>query len=139
MNGGMNQRKPMASYNRVTLVGHLTRDPEMRYTPKGTAIAQFGMAMNRVWKSDDGEKNEAVTFVDCKLFGRPAETLSQYTKKGHPLLIEGRLDLEQWEDKEDKTKRQKLVVVVEQFQFLKGKDSDGSGSGKSTEGDDVPF
>lgn len=113
----------MPSYNRVTLVGNLTRDIEIRYTPKGTAIAQFGLAMNRKWTGDDGEKKEAVTFVDCKCFGKSAETLTQYVKKGHPLLIEGRLDLEQWEDKESGDNRQKLVVVVQEFQFLKAKEA----------------
>lgn len=124
----------MPSYNRVTLAGNLTRAVEMRYTPKGTAIAQFGMAMNRRWTDESGQKNESVTFVDCKLFGKQAETLAQYTKKGDPLLIEGRLDLEQWTDKETKEARQKLVVAVQSFQFLKGK-----GTAEKTESEEPAF
>jgi single-strand DNA-binding protein len=114
----------MASFNKVILCGNLTRDPELRYTPKGTAIAQFGLAINRVWTSEAGEKKEDVCFVDCKCFGKQAETLAKYTAKGHPLLIEGRLDLEEWGDKETKAKRQKLTVVCEGFQFLKNKPAD---------------
>lgn len=122
MNGDkQHERKSMPSYNRVTIAGNLTRDVEMHYTPKGAAIAQFGMAMNRRWTDESGVKKESVTFVDCKLFGKQAETLAQYTKKGDPLLLEGRLDLEQWEDKDSREKRQKLVVTVQSFQFLKGK------------------
>jgi single-strand DNA-binding protein len=112
----------MPAFNKVILVGNLTRDCEIRYTPKGTAVAQFGLAINRQWTSEAGEKKEAVCFVDCKCFAKSAENLSQYTKKGHPLLVEGRLDLEQWEDKESKENRQKLVVCVEGFQFLRNKD-----------------
>ena len=112
----------MASFNKVILVGNLTREIELRFTPKGTPIAQFGLAVNRVWTGEDGEKKEDVCFVDCKCFGKSAETLAQYTKKGHPLLVEGRLDLEEWNDKGSGDKRQKLSVVVEGFQFLKGKD-----------------
>lgn len=114
----------MASFNKVILAGNLTRDCELRYTPKGTAIAQFGLAINRKWTNDAGEKKEEVCFVDCKCFGKSAETLAQYTSKGHPLLVEGRLDLDEWEDKTSGQKRQKLNVVVENFQFLKGKEKD---------------
>jgi single-strand DNA-binding protein len=110
----------MASFNRVILVGNLTRDPELRYTPKGMAIAKIGMAVNRVWKSETGETKEEVTFVDVDAFGRQAETLAQYMKKGSPLLVEGRLRLDQWDDKQTGQKRSKLGVVVEGFQFLGG-------------------
>jgi len=112
----------MPNFNKVILAGNVTRDPEMRYTPKGTPIAKFGLAINRHWTAESGEKKEDVVFVDCSTFGKLAETLSQYVSKGHPLLIEGRLDLEEWEDKETKQKRQKLSVIVEGFQFLRGKD-----------------
>jgi single-strand DNA-binding protein len=110
----------MASFNKVILVGNLTRDPELRYTPKGMAIAKIGMAVNRVWRNEAGETKEDVTFVDVDAFGRQAETLAQYMKKGSPLLIEGRLKLDQWDDKQTGQKRSKLGVVVEGFQFLGG-------------------
>lgn len=110
----------MASYNKVILVGNLTRDPELRYTPKGMAIAKIGLAVNRNWTSESGEKKEEVTFVDVDAFGRQAETLAQYMKKGSPLLVEGRLKLDQWDDKQTGQKRSKLGVVVEGFQFLGG-------------------
>lgn len=112
----------MPAFNKVILAGNLTRDIEQRFTPKGTAIAQFGLAINRKWTAEGGEKKEDVVFVDCKTFGKSAETLTQYVHKGDPLLIEGRLDLEEWEDKTDKKKRQKITVIVEGFQFLKSKE-----------------
>jgi single-strand DNA-binding protein len=108
----------MASYNKVILVGNLTRDPELRYTPKGTAIAKFGLAVNRTWKTETGESKEEVTFVDIDSFGRQAEVIGQYFKKGRPILIEGRLRLDTWEDKQTNQKRSKLGVVLEAFQFL---------------------
>jgi single-strand DNA-binding protein len=108
----------MASYNRVILAGNLTRDPELRYTPKGTAIARLGIACNRKWKSETGEMKEEVTFVDVDAFGKTAETIGQYLKKGRPILIEGRLRYESWEDKQSGQKRSKLGVVLETFQFL---------------------
>jgi single-strand DNA-binding protein len=108
----------MASFNRVILVGNLTRDPELRYTPKGTAIAKVGLAVNRIWTSEAGEKNEEVTFVDVDVFGRTAENLAQYMRKGSPILIEGRLRLDQWDDKQTGQKRSKLGVVGEVVQFL---------------------
>ncbi len=110
----------MASFNKVILVGNLTRDPELRYTPKGMAIAKIGLAVNRVWRNEAGESKEEVTFVDVDAFGRQAETLAQYMKKGSPLLVEGRLKLDQWDDKQTGQKRSKLGVVVEGFQFLGG-------------------
>jgi single-strand DNA-binding protein len=110
----------MASFNKVILVGNLTRDPELRYTQKGMAIAKLGLAVNRVWRNEAGESKEEVTFVDVDAFGRQAETLGQYVKKGSPLLVEGRLRLDQWDDKQTGQKRSKLGVVVENFQFLGG-------------------
>ena len=89
----------MASFNKVILVGNLTRDPELRYTPKGTAIAKVGLAVNRVWTNEAGEKKEEVTFIDVDVFGRTAENVGQYMRKGRPILIEGRLKLDQWDDK----------------------------------------
>ncbi|MHB8521867.1 MAG: single-stranded DNA-binding protein [Limisphaerales bacterium] len=108
----------MANYNKVILVGNLTRDPELRYTPKGTAIAKLGVAVNRSWRTETGETREEVTFVDVDAFGRQAETLGQYMKKGRPIMIEGRLRLDTWEDKQTNQKRSKLGVVMESFQFL---------------------
>jgi single-strand DNA-binding protein len=113
----------MASFNKVILVGNLTRDPELRYTPKGTAIAKIGVAVNRVWTTETGEKKEEVTFVDVDVFGRTAENVGQYMRKGRPILIEGRLRLDQWDDKQSGQKRSKLGVVAETVQFL------GSGPG----------
>jgi single-strand DNA-binding protein len=108
----------MASFNKVILVGNLTRDPELRYTPKGTAIAKLGIAVNRVWTSESGEKKEETTFVDVDVFGRTAENVAQYLRKGSPLLVEGRLRLDTWEDKQTNQKRSKLSVVAEVVQFL---------------------
>jgi single-strand DNA-binding protein len=108
----------MANFNKVILAGNLTRDPELRYTPKGVAIAKLGLAINRTWKSETGETKEETTFVDVDAFGRTAETIGQYLKKGRPILIEGRLRLDQWDDKQTGQKRSKLGVVLETFQFL---------------------
>jgi single-strand DNA-binding protein len=108
----------MASYNKVLLMGNLTRDPEVRYTPKGTAIANLGLAVNRVYTLDSGEQKEEVTFVDVEVWGRQAETAGQYLCKGRPVFIEGRLRLDSWEDKESGQKRNKLKVVAERVQFL---------------------
>ena len=110
----------MASFNKVILVGNLTRDPELRYTPKGMAIAKIGIAVNRVWTNEAGEKKEEVTFVDVDVFGRTAENVGQYMRKGRPILIEGRLRLDQWDDKQTGQKRSRLGVVLEGFQFLGG-------------------
>ncbi len=110
----------MASFNKVILVGNLTRDPELRYTPKGTAVAKLGLAVNRVWRNEAGEKKEEATFVDIDAFGQQAETICQYVKKGSPLLVEGRLRLDQWDDKQTGQKRSRLGVVLEGFQFLGG-------------------
>jgi single-strand DNA-binding protein len=110
----------MASFNKVILVGNLTRDPELRYTPKGLAIAKLGLAVNRVWKTESGETKEEATFVDIDAFGKQAETIAQYLKKGSPLLMEGRLRLDQWDDKQTGQKRSRLGVVLEAFQFLGG-------------------
>lgn len=118
----------MANFNKVILAGNLTRDPELRYTPKGTAIAKFGLAINRTWKSETGEQKEEVTFVDIDAFGKTAELIGQYFKKGRPILLEGRLRLDTWDDKQTNQKRSKLGVVLDTFQFL---DSQRSGEGAS--------
>ena len=116
----------MANFNRVILAGNLTRDPELRYTPKGLAIAKFGLAINRTWKSETGETKEEVTFVDVDAFGRQAEVVAQYMKKGRPFLVEGRLKQDTWEDKNTHQKQSKLKVVLEGFTFI---DSKGGDSG----------
>lgn len=109
----------MASFNRVILVGNLTRDPELRYTPKGTAIARIGLAVNRHWRDQQtGEMREETTFVDIDAFGKQAETIGQYLKKGRPLFVEGRLRMDTWDDKQTGQKRSRLGVVMENFQFL---------------------
>ncbi len=116
----------MASFNKVILIGNLTRDPELRYTAKGTAIGKLGLAVNRRWRNEAGEWQEEVTFIDVSAFGKQAETIGQYLKKGRPIMVEGRLKLDQWEDKNTGQKRSKLDVVLENFQFL---DSGGRGGG----------
>ena len=155
----------MASVNKVILIGNLTRDPEVKYTPKGTAVADIAMAMNRVRTGDDGNRIEEVTYVDVTLWGRQAELSGQYLSKGRSVYIEGRLQLDTWDDKSTGQKRSRLRVVGEVMQFLgSGKQSDESppksvNSGQSSEprnmsvpsnrpdhseidtgdGDDIPF
>ncbi len=120
----------MANYNKVILIGNLTRDPELRFTPKGMAIAKLGLAINRTWRdANSGEQKEEVTFVDVDAFGKQAETLGNYMKKGRPIMIEGRLRLDTWEDKQTNQKRSKLGVVLESFQFLDFKGGDEAGGG----------
>lgn len=118
----------MANLNKVMLMGNLTRDIELRHTNSNLAIAKIGLAVNRRWKSESGEQREETTFVDCEAFGRTAEVMSQYLAKGRPVFIEGRLKLDQWEDKEGQ-KRSKMVVVVEGFQFIDSKPGGGGGGG----------
>jgi len=111
----------MASFNKVILLGNLTRDPEVRYTPKGTAVADLGIAVNRTYTAENGEKREEVTFVDVTFWGRTAENAGQYLKKGRPVFVEGRLQLDSWDDKQSGQKRTKLKVVGEVLQFLGGR------------------
>ena len=118
-----------ASFNKVILLGNLTRDPEVRYTPKGTAVTELGMAVNRVYTAENGEKREETTFVDVTLWGRTAEIAGEYLKKGRPVLIEGRLQLDTWDDKQSGQKRSKLKVVGEGLQLLGGRPGGGSGGG----------
>ena len=151
----------MANFNKVILAGNLTRDPELRYTPKGTAIAKIGLAINRKWRSESGEMKEETTFVDVDAFGKTAETIGQYLKKGRPILVEGRLRYETWDDKQTGQKRSKLGVIMDSFQFMDaGNRSDSEGGTPAPrprpaspaapaaepvegdaphEGDDVPF
>ncbi len=137
------------SFNRVFLMGNLTRDVELRHTPSNQAVARIGIAVNRRYTTAEGEKREEVTFVDCDAWGKTAETMSKYLTKGRPVFIEGRLKLDQWQDKEG-NKQSKLKVVVENFQFVDSK-SDGGGSSRSSstapaddadptiQDDDIPF
>ena len=148
----------MASFNKVILAGNLTRDPELRYTPKGTAVARITLAVNRTYTLEGGEKKEEVSFVDVDVWGRQAEVISQYMKKGRPLLVEGRLKQDTWEDKNTKQKQSKLKVVLEGFSFLDSGRGEGGGAPPAPrpaaapavtapaeadtpppEGDDVPF
>ena len=117
----------MANFNKVILIGNLTRDPEMRYLPSQTPVVEIGLAVNRRWKGQDGQQREETCFIDCVSFGKQAEVLNQYMAKGRPIMIEGRLQLDTWEAK-DGTRRSKHKVVIEQFQFLGGGQSGGQGS-----------
>jgi single-strand DNA-binding protein len=119
----------MANFNKVIIAGNLTRDPELRYTPKGTAVVKMGMAINRTWKSETGENKEEVTFVDVDVWGRQAEVIAQYMRKGRPILVEGRLKLDTWEDKNTHQKVSKLKVVLESFSFIDSKGSDAAAGG----------
>ncbi|MEE2819008.1 MAG: single-stranded DNA-binding protein [Planctomycetota bacterium] len=136
----------MASYNKVILMGNLTRDPELKQTPSNQSVAQIGLAVNRKYKGRDGDMKEETTFVDCEAWGRTAETMSKYLAKGRPVFVEGRLKLDQWQDK-DGNNRSKLKVVIDTFQFV---DSKGNQTGQSRQpaaatanltpqDDDIPF
>jgi len=123
----------MASVNKVMLLGNLTRDPEIRYTPKGTAVTDLGMAINRIRTGDNGERIEEVTYVDVTLWGRQAELAGQYLGKGRPVFIEGRLQLDQWDDKQSGQKRSRLRVVGENMQFLPGGGGGNTGGASAYE------
>jgi len=126
----------MPNLNRVFLMGNLTRDPELRYTPNNTAIVRIGVAVNRRWRNQAGEDQEETTFVDCDAFGRTAEVISQYLKKGRPIFIDGRLRLDQWQDKEGNN-RSKMLVVIENFQFVDSR-GEGGDSGGPPAGGNAP-
>ncbi|HZP61545.1 MAG TPA: single-stranded DNA-binding protein [Opitutaceae bacterium] len=108
----------MAYLNKVFLIGNLTRDPELRVTPKGTAICQFGLAVNRQFKDESGQTRDETTFVDIEAWGKQGELVSKYLTKGSPAMVEGRLKLDQWEDKQSGQKRSKLKIVLDNVQFL---------------------
>ena len=123
--------------NKIFLIGNLTRDPQLSYTPNQTAVVDFGMAVNRKWKGKDGQEKEDVCFVDCRMFGKRAETINKYMSKGKPLMVEGRLSFDQWEA-QDGTKRSKHRVTVENFQFMP--DSQGrQGQKQASDPEDIPF
>jgi single-strand DNA-binding protein len=115
----------MASYNRIVLMGNLTRDPQLSYTPSNTAVCKFGIATNRSWKDRDGQTREEVCFVDCALFGRGGEVFNQYMAKGRSVLVEGRLQFQQWTSPEGE-KRSKHEVIVENFTFVGGRGEGGA-------------
>jgi single-strand DNA-binding protein len=119
----------MANLNKVMLIGNLTRDPELRHTPKGTSVTELGLAINRVWYDDNKQKQEDTTFVDVTFWGRQAEAIQQYLTKGRPIFVEGRLQLDSWDDKETGKKRSKLRVIGESFQFIDSKPGTGGGGG----------
>jgi single-strand DNA-binding protein len=119
----------MPNLNKVMLMGNLTRDPELRYLPSNMAVVGLGLAVNRRWRNQQGEQQEETTFVDCEAFGKTAELLNQYLKKGRPVYLEGRLKLDQWQDREGGN-RSKLKVIVENFQFIDSREGGaGGGSG----------
>lgn len=127
----------MASYNKVILLGNLTRDPQLSYLPSQTPVVEIGLAANRKWKDKDGQTKEDVCFVDCRMFGRRAEVLNQYLKKGDPLLVEGRLELDQWE--QNGQKRSKHRVFIENFQFMGGQNDASAPTGNPRQDDPQPF
>ena len=125
----------MANLNKVFLMGNLTRDIEMRYTPSGLAIGKFGMAINRRYRdTKTNELRDEVTFVDVEAFGKTAETMHQYLTKGKPVFVEGRLKYDQWDDKQTGQKRSKIMVVVDRFQFLGPAGAGGAGAGAGAPG-----
>lgn len=140
----------MAGFNKVLLMGNLTRDPQLSYTPNQTAVVDFGLATNRVWTGQDGSPRRETCFVDCRAFGRQAENINKYMSKGRAIFVEGRLTFESW-TAQDGSRRSRHRVTVENFQFLPGtvgpgadQVDQGAGSGDSampqqTEGDDIPF
>src|SRR3982751_6759330 len=119
----------MASFNQVILMGNLTRDPQLKYLPSQTAVAEFGLACNRKFTTQQGEDREEVLFVDCSAFGKTGELINQYFTKGKPIFVQGRLKYDSWEDKQGGGKRSKLTVVVDNFQFIGGRDGGGAGGG----------
>jgi len=121
------------SFNKVMLMGNLTRDVELRHTASNTAVGNFGIAVNRRYRTQSGENREETTFVDCEAWGRTAEVMSQYLTKGRPVFVEGRLKLDQWEGR-DGTKQSKIRVVVENFQFVDSPRGGGSGGSGGSQG-----
>lgn len=130
----------MSSYNRVTLVGNLTRQPELRKTKNGSAVTDLGIALNRVWTGENGQRQEETTFVDVTVWGRAAENAAQYLQKGRSVLVEGRLQMETWQDKQSGQERSKLRVVADTVQFLGSShesgpsDDDGERESRRSEG-----
>src|SRR5436853_3607138 len=128
----------MASFNKVILLGNLTRDPEIRYTPKGSAVCDLGIAVNRQYTLENGEKREEVTYVDVVLWARLAEIAAEYLKKGRPVFIEGRLQLDTWDDKQSGQKRSKLRVIGENMQMLGSRGAGGGGGATEAADEERP-
>ena len=120
----------MANYNKIMLMGNLTRDPQLSYLPSQTAVVEFGLAVNRKWKSKEGENKEDTCFIDCRAFGRSAENINKYLSKGRPVFVEGRLTFDSW-TAQDGSKRSKHRVTVENFQFLGSPGGGNSGGGQA--------
>lgn len=131
----------MSSVNLVVLLGNLTRDPELRVTPKGAAVGSFSIALNRKFRDEGGADREEVTYVDVEVFGKRAETISKYFTKGDPIHVIGRLRLDQWEDKNTKEKRSRMKVVLENFNFVGSKRpvAGGTPGAQESAGEDVPY
>lgn len=123
----------MANFNKVILVGNLTRDPQLSYLPSQTAVVEFGLAVNRRYRTQDGQQREETCFVDCQAYGKQAEIINQYTSKGRQLLVDGRLKLDTWEDQNGQ-RRSKHRVVVENFQFMDSGGGQGGGQGGGSRG-----
>jgi len=137
----LEKERDMANLNKVLLIGNLTRDPELRYSPSGVAVARFGLATNRVYKGQDGEKKEEVCFVDVVAFGKTAEFCANYFSKGKPIFVEGRLHFNSWETPEGQ-KRSKIEVQAERIQFMGGPKTEEPGETGETEveaDNDIPF
>ena len=115
----------MSSLNKVMIIGNLTREPELKTTPNGAQVCELGLAMNRSWTGEDGQKNDEVTFVDVTVWGKTAQNAATYLAKGRSVFVEGRLQLDSWQDKESGKQRSKLRIVGERLQFLSGGNADG--------------
>src|SRR5262249_28715957 len=127
----------MANYNKIIVVGNLTRDPQLKYLPSQMAVVDFGLAVNHRFKTKTGEDREEVCFIDCSCFGRGAEVINQYCQKGKQLLVEGRLKLDTWDDKQTGQKRSKHTVVVDNFQLMGGRGDGPGGVGYQGGGDET--
>lgn len=123
-------------FNKVILMGNLTRDPETRQTPSGQSVTNFSLAISRSWKGQDGNTQEQVSFIDCVAWGKTGEIIAQYVQKGRPILVSGRLDQRSWE--QDGNKRSKVEVVVEDFNFVGGGAGDGAGAGSGPRSSSAP-
>jgi len=126
----------MASFNQVILIGNLTRDPELRVTPKGTALCTFGLAVNRSYKDESGNTREEVSFFDIEAWGKNAENISKYLTKGRPLFVQGRLKMDTWDDKTTGQKRSKIKIVLEGFQFIGSREGGAQSAAPAPSGDE---
>jgi single-strand DNA-binding protein len=124
----------MNGFNKVMLMGNVTRDPQLKYLPSQTPVAEFGLAVNRKYRTAQGEDREEVAFVEMSAFGKQAEVINEYCKKGKPLFVEGRLKYDQWDDKETGNKRSRLSVIVENFQFIGSREGGDGGGGEQRGG-----